>query len=339
MRFPASARDGGPNADEIGAYALTWFADTLRRTPRECFMHLVDWLRRLPDMWILLIVLGSIVGMTVLAIRLRIPLVEAQGEVNSEAFDSFLSVASATAVLLAFSLVQADATVRATEDAVSKEAAAINSAHRLLFRYDDPRAAPALGGLKGYTAALIEDEWPRLERGGRSDKADRLYAEITRITRAVEPTSPRQQAMYAEALKYLDDIADLREQRINTANTSLPSLFWFATGLMIAFMILLAARMEPRVERLWTTGAISGVVAVLLFLVMVVDAPFHGESNSVSLDALRRTAQQLDKRNLLRSSRGRRGGEAHHVIALARAVFVALAAHPIRTARRAGRCR
>lgn len=260
-------------------------------------MHLVDWLRRLPDMWILLIVLGSIVGMTVLAIRLRIPLVEAQGEVNSEAFDSFLSVASATAVLLAFSLVQADATVRATEDAVSKEAAAINSAHRLLFRYDDPRAAPALAGLKGYTAALIEDEWPRLERGGRSVTADRLYAEITRITRAVEPTSPRQQAMYAEALRYLDDVADLREQRINTANTSLPSLFWLATGLMIAFMILLAARMEPRVERLWTTGAISGVVAVLLFLVMVVDAPFHGESNSVSLDALRRTAQQLDKRN------------------------------------------
>jgi hypothetical protein len=260
-------------------------------------MHLVDWLRRLPDLWILVIVLGTIVGLTVLAIRVRIPIGGDQGEVNSEAFDSFLAVASATAVLLAFSLVQADATVRATEDAVSREAAAINSAHRLLFRYQDPRTAPALGGLKAYTAALIDDEWPRLERGGRSDRADRIYADVSRSIRDVEPSSPRQQAMYAEALKYLDDVADLREQRINTANTSLPSLFWVATGLMIAFMILLAARMEPRVERLWTTGAISGVVAVLLFLVMVVDAPFHGESNSVSLDALRRAAQQIDKRH------------------------------------------
>jgi hypothetical protein len=260
-------------------------------------MHLVDWIRRLPDMWILIVVLGTVMGLTVLAVRVRIPRGEDQAEINSEGFDSFLAAASATAVLLAFSLVQADATVRATEDAVSKEAAAINSAHRVLFRYEDPRTLPVLEGLKAYIAALIDDEWPRLERGGRSDKADQLYADISRAMRAMEPTSHRQQTMYAEALQYLDDVADLREERINAANTSLPSLFWLATGLLIAFMILLAACMQPRVERLWTTGAISGVVAVLLFLVMVVDAPFHGESNSVSLDALKRAAQQMDKRN------------------------------------------
>jgi hypothetical protein len=97
-------------------------------------------------------------------------------------------------------------------------------------------------------------------------------------------------------LKYLDDVADLREQRINAANNGLPTLFWGAIAAIIGLMLALVARMEPRAERLWTTGIVISVISILISLVIIVDAPFHGEANSVGADAIGRAIQQMTAR-------------------------------------------
>lgn len=257
---------------------------------------MIAWLRDLPDTLVFVAVVAPVVLLTLGALRLQTRSAK-EGEESSEGFDSFLAVASAAAVLLAFSLVQVDSATHATDEAVSKEAAAINSTDRVLTRYGDPQMTALRPILLDYANAIVGDEWPRLALGERSVKVDELYTALSKSARIAEPTTPRQQTMYSEILKYLDDLADLREQRISAANNGLPTMFWIAVGMMFLLMLILVARLEPRTERLWTTGAIAGAIGVLLAVIIVVEAPFHGESNSVTSDAIQRAVEQMTKRH------------------------------------------
>jgi hypothetical protein len=257
---------------------------------------MISWLRTLPDALVFLAIVGPILVLTLGACLVPGRFRREPSESNSEGFDAFLAVASAAAVLLAFSLVQVDTATRAIDDAVSKEAAAINSADRVLIRYGSTDLMAVRPMLLDYGRKIVEDEWPRLSHGDRSASADEAYTAISKKVRATEPTTPRQQAMYGEMLRYLDDMADLREQRINGASNGLPGLFWIATGLMVLIMILLAVRLEPRADRLWTTGAIAGAIGVLLSMIVVIDAPYHGDASAVTADAIWRAMDQMTKR-------------------------------------------
>lgn len=249
----------------------------------------IHWLAAQPDALVVLLIesilLFGVVGLPRLlhphVRRLRIQMG------SGDLFDAFKTITSFTGVMLAFLLVQAQANFRAAEELTVKEAAAITSVDRAMLRYGDPRMAELRPGLQTYAKAIITEEWPLLSTGGHAPTVDRFYTQTSRVARTQDPQTTRQQTIFAEIVRGLDDVWELREARLNANGLGLPSLFWNALGAMFVVLLVIATLINPTTERSASLAGIIAVVGLLFSLVVVVDEPFRGD-NSISPFALER---------------------------------------------------
>ena len=238
-------------------------------------------IHRLPDVAILCLVVLVVAGLSMAAphvgrrgLRLRV------NASRSEAtLDAYKAVMTMTGVVLAFALVEANGNLHAIEGLVAREGAALAAADRALLRSGNPQLAVLRPSLAAYGRSVVEDEWPLLAEVERSDATDDAYDEISKRARAVSPTDARQQAMFAELLKALDDLADLREQRIAESEADLPPFFWVAAAGLLLVAFVLALLTADTLATSVSLGAAAAAVALVFSFVAIVDQPFEGETS------------------------------------------------------------
>ena len=182
-------------------------------------------------------------------------------------------------MVLAFSLVQTQGSLRQTEELVAREASALNNLDRLLLRYGDQGAAlrPLLWT---YATSIIEDEWPALRHGQRSPVTSAKLTPLTRAIFELDPQSGRQVTIYGEMIKSIDEMADEREQRVSVANLQLHSEFWIVTFLLGLILVALSTAIEAVAYHVVSIAAQGLAVALLAALVFCSDRPFKGISVS-----------------------------------------------------------
>jgi len=164
------------------------------------------------------------------------------------------------------------------------------------MRYGDPSVAAVRPHLKAYGESIAGEEWSLMHRGGRSQAADEAYVEVSKALRTVEPESHRQQIMFAEALRQIDDLSDLRDERIDASRVTLPPIYWYTTLTMVMLMVLIAAMIEPTPHRTWITAIIASAIGHLMALAVIFDAPFQGDG-SVSPEPFRQALEQMAGRH------------------------------------------
>jgi hypothetical protein len=257
--------------------AATRAAIRIERSARNMILHL---LHQLPDAAILALVVLVVAGITMTAphVGRRVLRLPNNDERDEAAFDGFKVVMSMAAIVLAFSLVQANSNLREVDATVAKEAAAISITDRALLRFGKPEATELRSVLADYGAAVV-DEWPSLARRERSEAADAAYTALSKKTRAMAPDDARQEAMYHELLKDLDDLSDLREETLTESDYRLPTIFWVTAGCLLALGAALAALTADSLGRMVGVGAPAAAVALLLAFVIIVDVPFEGETS------------------------------------------------------------
>ena len=258
----------------------------------------LHWLHLLPNLAILAVVVVVVTGMAMLAPRFsrHVLRLGENHEREDAAFDAYKAVASMIGVVLAFSLVQAEGVLRSLEDVVGKQAAAISSADRILLRIGRPELAALRPALAAYARTIVDDEWPRLALAERSSLADDAYAAVSKPARAVTPTDTRQQAMYAELLRSLDDIADLREEILSATEEGLPSFFWTSVFGLFVVALALAALAGTRLPRAVGLAAPATAISLLLAFVIIVDQPFEGDT-SVKPTPIQKALLVIARRN------------------------------------------
>ncbi|MGD1036771.1 MAG: DUF4239 domain-containing protein [Roseiarcus sp.] len=237
-------------------------------------------LHHLSDQSILALTVVVVAGITALAPHfgrhvLRLP---KNDERDNGAFEGFKAVMAMTGVVLAFSLVQANANLREVDATVAKEAATISMTDRALLRFGKLEATVLRPLLADYGRAVV-DEWPLLMRRQRSEAADASYTALSKNARAIEPDDSRQQTMYGELLKDLDDLSDLREEVLADSAYGLPKFFWIANASLLALGVVLAGLTAGSLGRTVGVAAPAAAVALLLAMVMIVDLPFEGETS------------------------------------------------------------
>jgi hypothetical protein len=251
---------------------------------------LLHFMHELPDLGILAVTLIAVTGAAMLAPHigrhvLRFP---KNDERDDAAFDGYKSLMGMIGVVLAFSLVQANSNLRQVSDTVSKEASAIASVDRILLRSGKPELVALRPLLAKFGESLVNDEWPLLSRGERSDATGDAFNNLSTGVRAINPDGARQQTIYAELLKAMDDVFDLREEVLADSEIGLPKFFWVtALGLLIVGFVL-AGLTASTLSRTVGVGAPAAGVALLLAFVMIVDLPFEGET-SIGPDAIKKT--------------------------------------------------
>jgi hypothetical protein len=242
---------------------------------------MLDFFHQVPDVIALALIVTAMASSAMLASaagsRLFGPHINEQRD--EAAFDAYKALMATAGVVLAFSLIQVGNNLRAAEDQVSREAALIGNADRTLLRFGTPETANLRPLVAAYGKSLVNDEWPALARGERSPTTDSTYTALSKAGRAIKPVDPRQQAMFAELLKVLDDLSDIRELIVEDADTALPNFYWLVTGGFIVISLVLAAGTKPTITRLAGLGSAAAGVGLLLSFVIIVDQPFRGQTS------------------------------------------------------------
>jgi hypothetical protein len=248
-------------------------------------MHqILHWLHKLSDPQILALVLITMTLAMMAAPRLGQKLLRLpeRKERDEAVFSAFSAVISMLGVVLAFSLVQANNTLREFQGKVTKEAAALEVLDRALLRIGKPGFADLRPSLAAYGQSMVSDEWPKLSSGERSALTDDFFNVLSKGVHDLSPDDARQQTVYAELIKTLDELADLREERLAGADpetSGLPIFFWSTIVGLIAVAFCLATLTIPSLGRTVAVGAAAAAIALLLAFVIIVDIPFEGDTS------------------------------------------------------------
>ncbi|APC06208.1 hypothetical protein AOC10_06550 [Polynucleobacter asymbioticus] len=192
-----------------------------------------------------------------------------------EGFKLFTSI---TLLLIAFSLVRVQGDHRNVEDLVSREAALMFKLNRSLAAFGSPQAQELQGDLKDYATAIVDDEWPLMAKGKRSEEASNTLIDLTQGIRLLDPRNPVQQMARAEIVTTLNQLSDVREARLSAVKLKLPSYLWQALTVSVLLLIVFGWLQNPLPKMVAYVGGVTIGVALLLTLVIALEGLFVGES-------------------------------------------------------------
>jgi hypothetical protein len=140
-----------------------------------------------------------------------------------------------------------------------------------------------------YARAVIDDEWPRMEDGGRSEfaraAADRLFQSIGGLGR----TSPDNAAL-SSSLDRMRELGEARASRLQASTENLPGMFWvflIVGGLLVIGSATILAGRDSRLAQFIYILPVSLLLISSIYLVFAFERPFSGPNaiEPVSMEA------------------------------------------------------
>jgi hypothetical protein len=202
-----------------------------------------------------------------------------------------------SAIILSFSLVLVITNYDHVDTNVSSEASRINDVDRLLGQYGEPQLMGIRKQLKLYAESIVKDEWPRLSQKEEGVETAKLFAPISDGIGKINPSTMRESIIFAEILKKLNEVMELRETRLESAHIGLHSIYW-VVNLAILFSVLFMSALGLILNKWLTAIGITMELAALIGLMTIVfvcDQPFKG-SVSVKPEAIQATIKVMDAR-------------------------------------------
>jgi hypothetical protein len=182
------------------------------------------------------------------------------------------------AVLLAFVVVAVWENFRDTEGTVRNEAKAAVDLHRVASVLPGPSNADIRKEVVTYVKDVLSVEWPRMAVGESSDVVAKDLDRLTRTVFAFNPGTTQEMVLYQTAQRLLAQLTDTRNERLDSADGSVPAVLWFV--LIVGGLITLgypaffgSTHLGAQVLM---TGSLAVLVAVALLLGIVFDYPFSG---------------------------------------------------------------
>jgi hypothetical protein len=200
-----------------------------------------------------------------------------------------------TSLVVAFTLVQADLNARQADALVQAEASQINSLDRLLTRYGDADVAAIRPHLLAYAKSIVKDEWPAMLTDQGSDKTRALYVPVAQMILAIDPATPRQIQIFAEMLKAIDAISEMRDRRLNALSVALRGIYWEVVLFSVVVVVLVSATIEQTPFRTTVLAAQAAVLGAFIGFVFLMDQPFKGQK-PIDADAIVQTVSRMEAR-------------------------------------------
>lgn len=242
---------------------------------------MLDWLHNLPALPGAIIVCGAFVVPTLVGSFLLQPYIARmfQGERDINTVLGFLLNAFALyfGVLLALLSIAVFENHNKAEDAVVREAAAINTLYRDLRSYPENTQNELAQILHRYVDEVLHRGWAIQAAGGVNLAEIRIVGEFHRLISAIQPTSPGEIARYGETLRALDTFVEARRLRISARDDAIPKIMWFIVLLGAAMNIVVIWMFDLRTfTHAIIGGTISLFIGLVIYMVAVLDAPFRG---------------------------------------------------------------
>ena len=210
-------------------------------------------------------------------------------------------VAAYIGILIAFAGVQVWQDFTDARDGVHREAASAAQLYRDMATYG-PATAEARDDLRTYVASIVRDEWPLLAEGQGSPKTERALFDLFDSIGRIRPADNRDAAIYSEVFSNLNDLVELRRDRLIHSNSGMPLILWIVGLFGSVLIVAYAATFPPTRTNKMMIAGISVALGLVFLFILIVDRPFMGQYHVGSEEL----AALAEKFNLI----DRMGGEA-----------------------------
>jgi hypothetical protein len=183
-------------------------------------------------------------------------------------------------VYLAFTVVVVWENFDKADDTATKEATHLSE----LWRDAEmlPGGHEVQENLYLYAKSVVDDDWPAMGRGVEgSPRTSARYENVWRSYYAVRPgvNDVVHLAFYQQSLTQLNEMGEMRRQRILSGNADLPQAMWFMLivggFIMTAFALFIGT--PSRWLQISVTAFLTGFMAYAILLVGALEQPFSGD--------------------------------------------------------------
>jgi Protein of unknown function (DUF4239) len=191
--------------------------------------------------------------------------------------------------VLALVLTEVRSNLGKADDAALREASVITRLVRDLETLGAQDASAAMERVKDYVRSAVSAEWQTLAQHEPSlaEETDRAMASLVAQVNSVAVDNPDA----ASALRaYVDKLEELRQSRLESATKSVPPVFWWVMAVFIVGAMIMNGRHRLDAFGLTLIAFHMGAIGLVVALILVMDAPFRGET-SVSPASLVRAAR------------------------------------------------
>lgn len=163
---------------------------------------------------------------------------------------------------------------------IDRESAALIDLHRTASGLPIGTRDEIQAGLRAYVLSVLHDEWAAMRRHDEAtitrvgERLDRVWLAIHKCM----PVTACQHTIYSEVLSRFNDLTDVRTSRLTSSRQRIPlpmKILLYAGALIMIGSIWMMV-IEPPWVHLLATGALSGAIAHILFLIVDLDDPFSG---------------------------------------------------------------
>ena len=241
------------------------------------------WIYDIPTWSLALLIVVVIVSLSVSGLLLSRHFITKRLRFSREINDAVnyfgTAIAALYSVLLGLIAVASWTNFSSVSGLVSREAATIGVLYRDVAGYPEPLCTDMRHQLRAYTVFTVEKAWPAQQHGKvLSDPAHRLTA-VQSAMLAYNPPNNGQMAAHMEALHKFNEVLDLRRQRIDHMDDSLPGVLWIVVlvGGALTIVVSYFFWIEDMRFHILLLTMLSLFIAMMVFLIAALDYPFRGE--------------------------------------------------------------
>jgi hypothetical protein len=183
------------------------------------------------------------------------------------------------AVLLGFVVIAVWEDYRNTETAVRDEVKAIVDLNQLSYALPADSGNAIRKPLFDYAKEVRTGEWATMARGFPSVHAGHALAHLTQAIFDLKVEELRELALFQSAVHLLGVIADNRNERLDSADGSVPPILWLVLigGALVTLGYPAFFGTSNLVAQTLMTATLAALVALALLPALILDYPFTGQ--------------------------------------------------------------
>jgi hypothetical protein len=163
---------------------------------------------------------------------------------------------------------------------VANEAGSVRALYYLAGQFPEPQRDRIQDLTVSYARAVVDEEWPLLEKGQPSPRAATLDRQITDSVDGFQPSTSAEQALFSQALQRTYDLNQGRTLRLLYAASGLPPIMWFVLGFLAVTVILFTCflGMDSTLLHIFAVAVLTAGLTFTMFTTIILDHPFGGDT-------------------------------------------------------------
>ena len=183
-------------------------------------------------------------------------------------------------LVLAFVVIAVWEDYEQIDNDVDKEASKLHVIMSHASELPDSMGNKINAAIKNYLEIVVNKEWSAMEANEVNELTSNALQYVRNVTFTAEGLSQKNQVIVRLIHDDITDVTDLRQERLTRNHSHVPGLVWMVliVGSIITITFSYFFYVEPFWLRIVTGVFLTGMIALCLFLVFMLDHPFIGSS-------------------------------------------------------------